>query len=382
MERENRTAFFGERGRIPGMSVEILGIGIATPRQSLQQDKIAALAKAYSCENSKQERVLESLYRMTEIKQRGSVLVGGNDDEQSMPFFPTRISSDDHGPGTEERMQRYAQESVPLAVAAAENALRESGLLLSEITHLVTVSCTGFFAPGPDIALIKRLNLNPEVSRLHIGFMGCHGALNGLRQCLSVAGADPDARILLCAVELCSLHMQYGWNPHSILANALFADGAAAVVLAPAKDNRDESKAWKVVSSGSCVLPDCEDAMTWKIGDHGFEMTLSHRIPDLIRQHLRPWLERWLARHSQTIGNIPTWAVHPGGPRILREVVDVLYLPNDSIAASRAVLAEFGNMSSPTILFILDRLRAQGAPRPCLAIGFGPGLAIEVALLM
>src|SRR5471030_3169171 len=189
--------------------------------------------------------------------------------------------------------------------------------------------------------------------------MGCHGALNGLRQCLSIANADPSARILLCAIELCSLHLQYGWNPDSILANSLFADGAAAVVLARSKTNRDESKAWNVASSGSFVLPDSEDAMTWKIGNHGFEMTLSHRVPDLIREHLRPWLEQWLARYNLTIRDVPTWEVHPGGPRILREVVQVLELPNDSIAASRAILAEFGNMSSPTILFILHRLRLQ-----------------------
>jgi len=363
------------------MSAEILGIGIATPRHSLPQDRIATLAKTYSCEHSKQERVLESLYRLTRIKTRGSVLIGDNDDAQSMPFFPPRLSLADHGPGTEERMQRYALESVPLALSAAENALRESGLQPSEITHLVTVSCTGFFAPGPDIVLIKRLGLNPEVSRLHIGFMGCHGALNGLRQCQSIADADPGARILLCAVELCSLHLQYGWNPHSILANSLFADGAAAVVLARTMATREESKTWSVASSGSYVMPDSEDAMTWKIGNHGFEMTLSHRVPDLIRENLRPWLEQWLARHDLALGDIATWAVHPGGPRILSEVVDILQLPNDSIAASRAILREFGNMSSPTILFILQRLRSQDAPRPCLAIGFGPGLTIEVGLL-
>ena len=126
-----------------------------------------------------------------------------------------------------------ARERRPLALSAAENALRDSGLRPAEITHLITVSCTGFFSTGPDIALIKQLGLNPEVSRLHIGFMGCHGALNGLRQCSVHRGRRPACTDrLLCAVELCSLHLQYGWNPHSILANSLFADGAGAVVLA------------------------------------------------------------------------------------------------------------------------------------------------------
>ena len=363
------------------MSIEILGIGTAAPRRLLQQDQIAALAKSYSCENSKQERVLDSLYRMTQIKQRGSVLIGDNDDAQAMPFFPPRLSLADHGPSTEVRMERYAQESGPLALSAAQGALNESEILPKTITHLITVSCTGFFAPGPDIVLIKQLGLDREVCRLHIGFMGCHGALNGLRQCLAIANSDPNARILLCAVELCSLHLQYGWNANSLLANSLFADGAAAAVVGQAANDRHE-KTWKAVSSGCCILPESEDAMTWKIGNHGFEMTLSHRVPDLIRQHLRPWFEQWLARFNLTIEDVPTWAVHPGGPRLLREVVDVLNLPNDSIAGSRAILAEFGNMSSPTILFILQKLRSQGAARPCVALGFGPGLALEAMLLV
>ena len=128
-------------------------------------------------------------------------------------------------------------------------------------------------------------------------------------------------------------------------------------------------------------MPDSKDAMTWKIGDHGFEMTLSARVPELIHRHLRPWLESWLGEQNLSLQDVATWAVHPGGPRILQEVTEALGLRADALDASRGVLAEFGNMSSPTVLFVLDRLSREQAPRPCVALGFGPGLVAEVMLL-
>jgi predicted naringenin-chalcone synthase len=232
---------------------------------------------------------------------------------------------------------------------------------------------------------MKQLALSPEVARTHVGFMGCHGALNGLRVARGFVGADPEACVLLCAVELCSLHHQYGWDAEKIVANALFADGAAALVgvsgTGPLPVADSDPGAFRVIASGSVLIDDSEDAMSWRIGNHGFEMTLSPRVPELICRHLRPWLEGWLGRHGLSIATVGSWAVHPGGPRILSSVEEALALPRDATAASRAVFAEYGNMSSPTVLFILDRLTATGAPRPCVALGFGPGLMAEALLL-
>jgi len=189
-------------------------------------------------------------------------------------------------------------------------------------------------------------------------------------------GADPNARVLVCAVELCSLHYHYGWEPQKVVANALFADGAAAVV-----GVADEVRgAWRVTSSASCVVPNSADAMSWSVSDHGFEMTLGRRVPDLIARTLRPWLSEWLGRNGLDIEAIATWAVHPGGPKILSAVEECLALSPSSLKVSRSVLAECGNMSSPTLLFILDRLRRGGGDRPCVALGFGPGLAAEGTL--
>ena len=163
------------------------------------------------------------------------------------------------------------------------------------------------------------------------------------------------------------------------IANALFADGAAAMV---GKSGQPDSDAvYRVVATGSTLLDDCADAMTWRIGDHGFEMTLSPRVPELIGRHVRPWLADWLALHGQTIETVGSWAVHPGGPRILSAFGEAVGLDRSALDASYGVLAEFGNMSSPTIAFILQRLLQARAPRPCVALAFGPGLAAEAALL-
>jgi predicted naringenin-chalcone synthase len=208
--------------------------------------------------------------------------------------------------------------------------------------------------------------------------MGCHGALNGLRVARGFAASDAGACILLCAVELCGLHYHYQWDPQKMVANALFADGAAALIGVP--EPSAPTGAWRVAASGACVFDDSEDAMTWTIGDYNFEMSLSKRVPGLIARHLPPWLASWLGHHDLKIEQIASWAVHPGGPRILAAVEASLGLGNEALADSKAVLAECGNMSSPTLLFILDRLRKRDAPRPCVALGFGPGLAAEAVL--
>jgi predicted naringenin-chalcone synthase len=285
---------------------------------------------------------------------------------------------DDRGPTTRQRMRHYAELAPPLATQAARDALEKSGLPAAEVTHLITVTCTGFFSPGVDFALIRGLGLAPTVERTQVGFMGCHGALNGMRVARAFCEASADARVLLCAFELSSLHYHYGWNPQTVVANALFADGAAAAVGA----GFTQPGAWRVAATGSCLIPDSETAMTWSIGDNGYEMTLSKRVPALIAKHLRPWLEGWLGRQGLLVADVASWAVHPGGPRILDAVAESMGLPSAALADSRAVLADCGNMSSPTVLFILDRLRGRAAPRPCVALAFGPGLVAEAALIV
>jgi len=363
------------------MALSILSVATALPHTRVTQKESVQIAKNLA--RTGEAEVLASLYQGTTIATRHFAferdvvhdMLRGTRHSESV-FLPSG-EDNDPGPTTGQRMQHYVNHAGPLAVRAARQALVQSKLHPSVITHLVTVSCTGFSAPGVDVELIKHLELPATVARTHVGFMGCHGALNGLRVARAFADADMDARILLCAVELCSSHYHYPWNPKKMVANALFADGAAALVGVAA---RAGPGSWQVTASGSCIFADSENAMTWTIGDHGFEMTLATKVPELIARNLRPWLERWLAGNGLTIADVASWAVHPGGPRILTAVEQALGLSPQATAVSREVLAECGNMSSATILFLIDRLRQRDARLPCVALGFGPGLTAEAAL--
>ncbi len=362
------------------MSLAIVGLGTALPATKITQDEAMRIARILYGPSF--ERI-SPMYRQTGIDcrhialDRGVVrdLLDGSCHSQSV-FLP-EISSKEGGPTTGQRMTIYAQAAAPLALQAARHALDESQLEPAEITHLVTVSCTGFCTPGVDFALIEGLHLPPTIQRTHVGFMGCHGAINGMRVSMAFANADAAARVLLCAVELPSLHCHYGPDPQKIVANALFADGAAALI---GMARHADPAAWRLTATGSFILPDSAGDMSWTVGDHGFEMTLSKRVPALIARHLRVWLEHWLDQRGLELTDIPSWIVHPGGPRILSAVEESLCLSEEQMAASRTILAECGNMSSPTVLFILDRLRSRHASPPAVALAFGPGLVVEAAL--
>lgn len=365
------------------MSLVILGQGGAVPETVIDQRDASGIAVALCCRTPEHRTWLPVMYENTGVRTRriqfNPVLVrdmiDGTRHGESI-FFPTG-EPDDAGPTTAQRVAIYAQKSGPLAVQAARKAIREARIEPARITHVITVSCTGFASPGVDHTLIRELRLRPDVQRTHVGYMGCHGALNGLRVARAYADADPSAVVLLCAVELCSLHYHYGWDPQKMIANALFADGAAALV----GSSRGPDDAWRLTANGSTVLPDSGEAMTWKIGDHGFEMSLSKRVPELIAAHLQPWVHGWLESRNVNPASVKSWAIHPGGPKILEAAESALRLPATATGAARTVFAEFGNMSSPTILFIIDRLRRADAPRPCVALAFGPGLSAEAALL-
>jgi len=359
------------------MPLTLHGIGTAVPTQSLSQAEALEVAHRINAESPEQARLMDRIYQKTKVLNRGSVLLGkeadGGMNRKRLSFYGTE------SPGTEERMQAFGEHAGQLALQAAREALNDSSFRPSAITHLVTVSCTGFQSPGVDLFLIDKLGLSAAVQRTHVGFMGCHGALNGLRVAHAFAEMDPSAVVLLCAVELCSLHMSYGWHPEQVVANALFADGAAAVVgsAGPPRSDRD----LVLQGSGSMVIPDSADLMHWEIGDHGFSMGLSPLVPATVGAALLPWLQDWLQTRAVDLSEIRSWAVHPGGPKILSTCAEALGLDPELLGDSRVVLQDHGNMSSATILFILERLRRRSVAGPCLALAFGPGLSAELALL-
>lgn len=372
---------------------QITGIGTAVPRYQANSQASATFASKISCATAGESRKVQALYRRTGIDQRGSVLLKEHAVSDIVnEFYAPAENTQDRGPGTKVRNDRYRSEAPVLAKRAASAALKASGLVSEEITHLVTVSCTGFNAPGIDIALIDELELPYTTQRIQVGFMGCHAAINGLRAANGIVAADKDAKVLMCCVELCSLHYQYGMVTDHIVSNALFADGSAAVVLESDGTPIDLSSSIEsthstslqlgsVDATGSFLVPKSRDAMTWCIGDNGYQMTLSARVPHLIEEHLAAYLSDFLQQHGESLGSIGGWAVHPGGSRILSAVENALALPDDALSTSRSVLADHGNMSSATMLFILERFAAKNQPKPWVMLGFGPGLEIEVSLI-
>jgi prepilin-type processing-associated H-X9-DG protein len=334
------------------------------------------VAHRINAETPEQARLMTRIYQKTKVLSRGSVLLEKDGDDGTIQERLSFYGAE--SPSTAERMQAFDDYAGGLALEAAAKALSDSDLSAAAITHLVTVSCTGFQSPGVDLYLIEKLALAPSVQRTHIGFMGCHGAMNGLRVAHAFAEMDPKAVVLLCAVELCSLHMAYGWHPEKVVANALFADGAAAVVASSNPSLSHQSLALR--RSGSMVIPNSADLMHWEIGDHGFAMGLSPLVPETVGAALLPWLRDWLKEQAIELEAVTSWAVHPGGPKILSTCSEVLSLEPNRLLDSRAVLQDHGNMSSATILFILERLRRRSTAGLCLALAFGPGLTAEVAL--
>ena len=375
--------------------VKLLAIGTALPPGLLHQQNAFEMAKCYNSTSAREDKVLRRLYQRTLIASRPTILNGENKGRQTSlhDFYPMPTdllaeSGTAGGVGTATRMARYKEEIGPLALQAARQALAKTNLPLDNIDNLVTVSCTGFFSPGLDTQLIEQLSLRREISRTHVGFMGCHGAMNGLRVGSALANQSRSISLVVAA-ELCSLHFQYGRKTDDILANALFADGAAAALLSFETadllqncDKQSNPDNFTLLASASYLLPDSKKAMTWEIGDHGFVMTLGAEVPGLIEKHLQAWLKIWLAKFDLDIRDIASWAVHPGGPRILDAVQSALALDTEALAASRQVFTSLGNMSSPTILFIVERLLAAAAPGPLVALAFGPGLTIEAALFI
>ena len=384
------------------MATSIVGIGTCSPDLRITQDEAFENAQNYCGGDERKKRALKHLYGRATIKTRGVVLERTISMEQDLhseqvqlestnfdsQFFPTPISGNDYGPSTGTRMEKYEEQIASLALVACERALEDAQKYYAarseryfsvlDIKALVTVSCTGFYSPGLDIEIINKLKLDRGVSRTNVGYMGCHGAMNGLRvaDALSKAGAK-GGHVLLCAAEICSIHFHYGSNNNNLLANSLFADGSAALVLGSIPDETS----WSVLDSASYVVPETLDAMSWKVRDNGFEMTLSASVPELIEAHLHDWLEGWLHSLGMKISDVSAWAVHPGGPKIVDAVGRALALNAKDLSFSYDVLQNFGNMSSPTVFFILERIRASLGCVPTVVLAFGPGLTIEAAFL-
>jgi alpha-pyrone synthase len=270
-------------------------------------------------------------------------------------------------PTTRARMRRWEEEAPGLADLALERlGLRQDG---PGITHIVIATCTGFVAPGLDRHIIDRFDLPLSVERTMVGFMGCQAAINALKVAWHTVRSEPGARVLVVCLELCTLHLQDTTALEQLLCFLLFADGCAGAIVSA------EAEGLRLDGFSSVVIPEAHEQITWRIGDAGFDMTLSGMVPFTLAHALPALAPRMLG--GTEVAAIDLWAVHPGGRSILDAVAHGLDLAGDALETSRGVLADHGNMSSATVLFVLERMMQAGRRGMGCALAFGPGLSAE-----
>jgi predicted naringenin-chalcone synthase len=344
-------------------------IGTAVPKNDIHQPFVA-FARTLLAED-RQVSVFDRMAERAGIAHRFSCLRPGKLDagEVDEDGFYQR----GRFPSTATRMKFYEKQALALAQTAIES-LDIAGER-DHITHVIVASCTGFTAPGLDLQLCEKFGLRRDVARSIVGFMGCSAAVPALRLAQQAVRAEPTSRVLVINVELCSLHLQETPDIETILSFLLFGDGCSASLVTA------DPSGIALHDFRNTVIPDSQDLITWHIGNQGFEMYLSGKVPLRIAQALRDDLSRsdesGLLRGEGT-QNIDLWAVHGGGRTVLDAVEAGLSLDAGRLAHSRAVLHDYGNMSSATVMFVLARMMAHGTPKQRgLAMAFGPGMVAE-----
>lgn len=323
------------------------------------------------------------LYRASGIGYRQSVIPDFGNQNGDFTFFPNTPDLEPF-PTVGERMRLYEKEALPLAINAVKNCLSTlEKIQPSEITHLITVSCSGMYAPGLDIELIEHLSLNKNVQRTCINFMGCYAAFNGLKIADAICRSNENAKVLMVCVELCTIHYQKAKDWDQVLSNALFSDGAAAVLIDSKKP--DSGKSISLENFHCDLASDGKGDMAWHITDMGFEMTLSSYVPDLIKSGIGTLTTNLLNKLELELEEIDFYAIHPGGKKILEVIEWVLNIEKTKNKYAHKVLRDYGNMSSPTVLFVLkeimQELKDDDDQKNILSFAFGPGLTLESMML-
>lgn len=366
------------------MTSYLCAIGTALPAHRFAQSQIADFMAQALQFGTDDTRKLKALYRVSGIEQRYSVLPDYGATNGDYTFFPNTPDLEPF-PTVGQRMAAYRREALPLALAAVRDCLQQApGLEPASLTHLITVSCTGMYAPGLDIELVQALGLRSSIQRTCVNFMGCYAAVNALKLADAAVRADPTAQVLVVSVELCTLHFQKSAAEDHLVSNALFGDGAAAaLVLGQPLPAPAPSLALRAFHCG--LEPDGHDDMAWHINDFGFEMTLSSYVPKLIQRGIRHLTNELLAHLPVRLEDIHAFAIHPGGRKILETIEQALGLARADNRHAYEVLRRFGNMSSATVLFVLRDVLAATTPTdhgaPVLSFAFGPGLTMEAMLL-
>ncbi|MFL5764443.1 MAG: type III polyketide synthase [Bacteroidia bacterium] len=353
---------------------KIISIGTAVPQHRTPQPAILEFMHA-AYDNEVASRKLNVLFNNSGISSRYSVVPDFDKNRRQHVFFngtPSKATVQD-------RLDVFKERAVPLAISAIDDSFNKLGSTVLEfgVTHLITVSCTGLYAPGLDAELMGRLKLPNDIFHTSVNFLGCNAAFHALKIADMITKSDSAAKVLVVCVELCTIHFQPKDDHDNLLSNTIFGDGAAAVIIT-ADDNRQ--KGVSVKGFYSVLLDKGKDLMGWNITPRNFEMILDAGIPALIGDEVNSLVVKASSKMNISPGEIQAWAIHPGGKKILDVISDKLHLKETDIASSYKVLNEYGNMSSPTVLFVLNDLLERNVKGNIFSIGFGPGLSIETAL--
>lgn len=338
-------------------------ISNVVPQYAFKQHEILKFMLANVDLDNHGAEKLKILYQRTKIETRHSVFP---DFGETRATFFEKIE-----PGIDTRMRLFDKHAIVLAQNACEDVLAKSNWRAEEVTHLIGVSCTGMSAPGIEQKMAKALGFQQHCELFAVNFMGCYAGFHGLKLANYMLQSNPEAKVLLFCVELCTLHFSRDTQTDNLLANALFADGAAAITLS------NENKGLQLKERLNVLLGSGKEDMAWEITPQRFSMKLSSYIPKLISEDLEH-LKNLLKVKNIEVEKTDYFAIHPGGVKILDEVKNSFSASDSQIAASYQVMKDFGNMSSVTIFFILRRLLLE-MPKSStvLAMGFGPGLTVE-----
>lgn len=350
----------------------IQGIGTAVPPYRLEQAEVAErLSRAFAGTDT--ARWARRIFKQAGVDSRYTCEPNLLEEAELCRY----VASGDRreAPTTTERMKLYEKESVSLAVEAAKRALADAGTSPLEVTHLIPVSCTGMFLPGLDVALARRLQLNAGITRIPLTFLGCAAGLSALRLSKALLDGDGGGVVLIVCVELCTLHLKPTGSREDLYASAFFGDGASACVV-----SRKQGGWFELGDGRTVILPDTEEEISWRLGSFGFDIHLSPHIPKRIGESIPDYLRGWLG----SVEDVRLWAIHPGGRGIVDALENALPLTAEDTSASRAVLRNYGNLSSATLLFVLDQLRVlmkernEAEPQGGVALAFGPGVSAEM----
>jgi len=345
------------------------GIGTAVPERWLDSEQSAELLKQ-GCVSPRSAKLFQRIARLTGIEKRHLAVLDYLDDNGGGPPFYRSANEQPGGPGMAARTALFDLAAAPLIKRALSGFSPDT---LARVSTLATATCTQAASPGLEQPIFNHSAVPSSVQRWNLGFMGCSAGLAAMR--LFHRLADADAMSLIVACELSSLHFQYTDELDQMTANVLFADGAAAMLLSAKRSPV------RIVDCRCATFPAVADQMVWFAGDHGLQLRLSQKLSETLAASLPHVVTEFLQRNGMSPEDVDHWLVHPGGPQILDSVEQSLGLADNALELSRAVLRRYGNMSSPTIFFIMKELLDSQAVGHVIALAFGPGLTIESVLL-